>query len=129
MSERALQRISSEATMRFRPRDHERFIGSYDPEHEMPDPDRDARDRWQSDAYRRNARYGSRDGRTRDIENEIQPRDRYEAAYRAGYEAGYDRGYRNGYTGYNDRRGYDWDRDWSDRQEGHWRERDWQDRY
>ncbi|HEX2835348.1 MAG TPA: hypothetical protein VHW00_20205 [Thermoanaerobaculia bacterium] len=40
----------------WRPRDRERFIGSYDPEHEMPDPDRGGGDRWQSDAYRHNAR-------------------------------------------------------------------------
>lgn len=40
----------------WRPRDHERYIGSYDPEHEMPDPDRGSGDRWQSDAYRHNAR-------------------------------------------------------------------------
>ena len=37
-------------------RDRERFIGGYDPEHEMPDPRRDPRDRWQSDTYRHNAR-------------------------------------------------------------------------
>lgn len=43
----------------WRPRDRERFIGGYDPEHEMPDPDRDAGDRWQSDAYR----HASRDSR------------------------------------------------------------------
>src|ERR1051325_10672021 len=41
--------------MRFGRRDHESFIGSYDPEHEMPDPDRGPRDRWQSDVYRHNA--------------------------------------------------------------------------
>jgi hypothetical protein len=40
----------------WRPRDRERFIGGYDPEHEMPDPDRDRGERWQSDAYRHNAR-------------------------------------------------------------------------
>jgi hypothetical protein len=40
----------------WRPRDRERYIGSYDPEHEMPDPDRGPGDRWQSDAYRRGAR-------------------------------------------------------------------------
>ncbi|HEX8408591.1 MAG TPA: hypothetical protein VF883_06995 [Thermoanaerobaculia bacterium] len=47
----------------WRPRDRERFIGSYDPEHEMPDPDRGPGDRWQSDAYRhasRDSRYGYR---------------------------------------------------------------------
>jgi hypothetical protein len=127
--------------MRFRPRDHERFIGGYDPEHEMPDPDRDPRGRWQSDAYRDNSRdsryfyrwnpdrYESRDGPGRDIENEIQPRDRYEEAYRAGWQAGYDRGYEHGYTGFNDRRRYEWDRNWSDREQGAWRERDWRDRW
>ena len=40
----------------WRPRDREHFIGSYDPEREMPDPERDPGDRWQSDAYRRGAR-------------------------------------------------------------------------
>ena len=40
----------------WRPRDRERYIGSYDPEHEMPDPQRGPGDRWQSDAYRRGAR-------------------------------------------------------------------------
>lgn len=40
----------------WRPRDRERFIGSYDPEHEMPNPDRDRGDRYASDAYRHNAR-------------------------------------------------------------------------
>lgn len=39
----------------WRPRDRERFIGTYDPEHELPDPDRNPGDRWQSDAYRRGA--------------------------------------------------------------------------
>lgn len=40
----------------WRLRDRERYIGSYDPEHEMPDPDRGPGDRYQSDAYRRAAR-------------------------------------------------------------------------
>jgi hypothetical protein len=40
----------------WRPRDRERYIGGYDPEHEMPDPDRHSGGRWQSDAYRHNAR-------------------------------------------------------------------------
>jgi hypothetical protein len=40
----------------WRPRDRERFIGGYDPEHEMPDPDRGTGDRWQSDTYRHNSR-------------------------------------------------------------------------
>jgi hypothetical protein len=113
--------------MRFRPRDHERFIGSYDPEHEMPDPDRDPRDRWQSDAYRNNARdsryayrwnpdriEGRGWNRAYRSEDEIQPRDRYEQAFRAGYEAGFDRGYEQGR--------YDWDRGWDElnRWRGRW---------
>ena len=40
----------------WRPRDRERFIGGYDPEHEMPNPDRDRGERWQSDVYRHNSR-------------------------------------------------------------------------
>lgn len=47
----------------WRRRDHEGFIGGYDPEHEMPDPDRRPRDRYESEAYRHNARdsrYGYR---------------------------------------------------------------------
>jgi hypothetical protein len=40
----------------WRPRDRERYVGGYDPEHEMPDPDREPGDRWQSGAYRHNAR-------------------------------------------------------------------------
>jgi hypothetical protein len=40
----------------WRPRDRERYVGPYDPEHEMPDPEREPGDRWQSDAYRRGAR-------------------------------------------------------------------------
>ncbi len=40
----------------WRPRDRERYVGGYDPEHEMPDPDRDPGDRWQSGSYRHNAR-------------------------------------------------------------------------
>lgn len=76
----------------WRPRDRERFIGSYDPEHEMPDPDRDPGDRWQSDAYRRGARdtrYGYRwnpdaienryEGSRRDIDAEREARWRGDA--------------------------------------------------
>lgn len=37
-------------------RDRERFHGSYDPEREMPDPDRGRGGRYQSDAYRSNFR-------------------------------------------------------------------------
>src|ERR1043166_9090183 len=40
----------------WRRRDHERYIGGYDPEYEMPDPDRRPGDRWASDAYRHNSR-------------------------------------------------------------------------
>lgn len=40
----------------WRNRDREHFIGAYDPEHELPDPDRRPGDRWQSDAYRQSAR-------------------------------------------------------------------------
>ena len=95
--------------MRFARRDHESFIGSYDPEHEMPDPDRGARERWQSDVYRHNAADGRwayrwsperiEDRGVRrpwrgDIEREIQPRDRYESRYRhPEYERGYEHGY------------------------------------
>jgi len=112
--------------MRFRPRDHERFIGGYDPEHEMPDPDRDPRARWQSDAYRYNARdsryayrwnpdriEGRGWSRSYPSEDEIQPRDRYEQVFRAGYEAGFDRGYEQGR--------FDWDRGWDD--QNRWRGR------
>jgi hypothetical protein len=89
--------------MRFRPRDHERFIGGYDPEHEMPDPDRRPRGPWQSEAYRdqaRDSRYMYRwnpdrfesrldDWRRREREDDfIQSRERY-APY--GLTRGYDR--------------------------------------
>src|SRR5947209_8320239 len=112
--------------MRFRRRDHESFIGGYDPEHEMPNPDRGPGDRWQSDAYRRNARDSrymyrwnpdrieGRDwqrDRGWDPRNEIHPRDRYENRY-GGYgmidryarpwdrgdNREYDRGYERGYN-------------------------------
>jgi hypothetical protein len=106
--------------MRFGRRDHESFIGSYDPEHEMPNPDRDPRDRWQSEAYRRNAedsrwmyrwspdRIEGRGGdmrgyRGRDMERDIQPRDRYESRWNRGMEP--DRGYGM------DRNRWDMDRD------------------
>ena len=100
----------------WRPRDRERFIGSYDPEHEMPDPDRGAGDRWQSDAYRRGARdtrFGYRlnpdrfegrfDGQRRDIDRE---RDiRWQGDAREAYE----RGYRDALADHGFDRG--WDRD------------------
>lgn len=105
----------------WRPRDHERYIGSYDPEHEMPDPDRGAGDRWQSDAYRRGARdtrFGYRwnpdrfeerfDGR-RDIDHEAEMRWNRDARDRGEYDRGdymrggygehFDGGYRGGYGG------------------------------
>jgi hypothetical protein len=98
--------------MRFRRRDHERYIGGYDPEHEMPDPDRRPRGPWQSEAYRdgaRDSRWPYRwnpdrfedrmdDWRRRDRDDFIQPRDRY-APY--GLTRGYDRA-----------RYLDRDRDW-----------------
>ena len=98
----------------WRPRDRERFVGSYDPEHEMPDPDRDPGQHWQSDAYRRGARdsrfayrldpdrFESRyDGPRRNVDREIEERWRsdardraiYESGYRAGYERGFDHGW------------------------------------
>jgi len=112
--------------MRFGRRDHESFIGGYDPEHEMPNPDRDPRERWQSDAYRRNAAdgrwayrwnpdrfedrrdFGWREPRRMD--REIQPRDRYESR-----PYGYDRER----YGYGFRSDFDRDRDrWMDRDRG-----------
>src|SRR6266702_2453543 len=107
--------------MRFRRREHERFIGGYDPEHEMPDPDRRPRGPWQSEAYRdvaHDSRYAYRwnpdrveerfdDWRRPDRDDFIQPRDRY-APY--GLTRGYD------HARYFDRdpwayeRGYDYDR-------------------
>jgi hypothetical protein len=101
--------------MRFGRRDHEPFIGGYDPEHEMPNPDRDPRDRWQSDAYRRNAydsriayrwapdrieeRGGERPGEYRGgdyrgrFADRIQPRDRYESSGRPSHDYGRERDY------------------------------------
>ena len=94
----------------WRPRDRERYIGSYDPEHEMPDPDRGPGDRWQSDAYRhgaRDTRYAYRmnpdafedrfDGR-RDVDREYEMRWNRDARDmdRGGYGRG---GYREGNYG------------------------------
>lgn len=85
----------------WRPRDRERFIGGYDPEHEMPDPYRDPRDRWQSDAYRHNAR----DSRFayRWNPDRVESR-RYEGDYDRGwsFDRNYDRDRGYGY-GYDDR--------------------------
>ncbi len=81
----------------WRPRDHERYIGSYDPEHEMPNPDRGPGDRWQSDAYR----HGARDTR---FAYRWNP-DRFEERYRSG--------------GYDDReRDMHWRDDFRDREYG-----------
>jgi hypothetical protein len=68
----------------WRPRDRERFIGGYDPEHEMPDPDRGAGDRWQSDAYRhasRDSRFAYRMNPDR-FENRFEGRDPRDYDYR-----------------------------------------------
>jgi hypothetical protein len=91
----------------WRPRDRERYIGSYDPEHEMPDPDRAPGDRWQSDAYRdhfRDSRYAYRmnpdrfenrfEGR-RDVDRDMQMRwnrDGRDREYASSYDRGWDRG-------------------------------------
>lgn len=75
----------------WRPRDRERFIGSYDPEHEMPNPDRERGDRYASDAYRHNARdtrfayrwmpdrFESRFGGRHDVDREYESRWRRDA--------------------------------------------------
>src|SRR5262245_18016638 len=93
--------VEGGTTLMWRPRDRERYIGSYDPEHEMPDADRDRGDRWQSDAYRHNAR----DGR---FAYRWNP-DRFEDRARSGYGYGNDYGYERGreYRG-----GFNSDRDW-----------------
>ena len=103
----------------WRPRDRERYIGSYDPEHEMPDPDRASGDRWQSDAYRnhfRDSRFAYRmnpdrfenqfDGRRRDVDREMQMRWSRDARDRE--YGNYDE-YRGGYGdgGFRDGGGYD----------------------
>src|SRR5258708_11052187 len=94
--------------MRFGRRDHESYIGGYDPEHEMPDPGRPPRDRWQSEAYRHNARdsrfayrwdpdrFEERQGPQRgnyrsDGHERIQSRDRYESMGRPDDGYAYDR--------------------------------------
>src|ERR1051326_8791433 len=120
--------------MRFGRRDSESFIGSDDPGHEMPEPDRGPRDRWQSDIYRHNAsdgRWAYRWSPERvedrgprrpwrgDVEREIQPRDRYEPRYGARHPE-YERGYEHGYYD----RGLDEARDFRDRDR--WRN-EWDD--
>lgn len=104
----------------WRPRDRERFIGTYDPEHEMPDPDREPGDRWQSDAYRNNFhdsryayrmnpdRFEGRFGGRQDVDHEMRMRWEHDARdreremgrygsdrYDRGYD--YDRSYGRGY--------------------------------
>ena len=118
----------------WRPRDRERFIGGYDPEHEMPDPDRDRGDRWQSGAYRHNARdsrFAYRwdpdrfEGRFADRDRGMDPRwerDARDRQFNGGYGGGYDRDFdrdRGEYSYGPDRgydrgfdRGYDYDRGW-----------------
>ena len=123
--------------MRFGRRDHESFIGSYDPEHEMPDPDRGPRDRWQSDAYRQNAADGrwmyrwspdrveDRGGMRRpwrgDVERDIQPRDRYDWRF-GGRHPEYERGYEHGYYD----RGLDMERERDRFERDRWRN-EWDD--
>jgi hypothetical protein len=122
----------------WRPRDRERYIGAYDPEHEMPDPGRGPGDRWQSDAYRRGARdsrFAYRMNPDR-FERHFNDRRDYDPGYdmrwdrdardldRGGYgPAGYGYGFRGGY-GYDRDRDYeyrsrdygsDWDRGYYDR--------------
>ena len=110
--------------MRFGRRDHEPYIGGYDPEHEMPDPGRHPRDRWQSEAYRHNARdsrfayrwdpdrFEERQGVQRgsyrsDGHERIQSRDRYESMGRPDFDDGYGRGnYSDDRGDYENGRGY-----------------------
>ena len=109
----------------WRPRDRERYIGAYDPEHEMPDPDRGAGNRWQSDAYRRGARdsrfvyradpnrFENRFNDRRDYEPEYEQRWRHDARDldRGGYGrgGGYDANFAAG--GYRDYGRSDYGRD------------------
>jgi hypothetical protein len=86
----------------FRRRDHESFIGGYDPEREMPDPDREYRDRYQSDAYRHNAA----DSRWAYRWNPDRFEDRF--GPRRGEPAPWDRDARD--RGYDYDRGMEWDR-------------------
>ena len=107
----------------WRPRDHERFIGGYDPEHEMPDPDRRPRSRYESEVYRHNARdsrYPYRWNPDRFEERFRDRDDRREWEARWNRDArDYGRGY--GYDQYAYDRGYDrydFDRGWNDRPRG-----------
>ena len=127
----------------WRPRDRERYIGGYDPEREMPDPDRDRGDRWQSSAYRHNARdsrfayrwnpdrieerypdrYSDYDRGPR-WQGDARDYDRDRGGYRGGFggESGYDRGYDRDFSPRYGRG--DYDRGF-DRYSGRDYERDW----
>src|SRR5918994_654620 len=99
----------------WRPRDHERFIGSYDPEHEMPNPDRGPGDRWQSDAYRHNARdtrFAYRWNPDR-FEERFEGRRGFDRPFDRDYGRDYDRDYDRGFrSGFDRQRGYGPDRGW-----------------
>ena len=137
----------------WRRRDHEGYIGSYDPEHEMPDPEREPRDRYESEAYRHNARDSryayrwdpnriessqgvrdrwdrgaNRDGRSSDRNwNAREPRSDYELGYQHGRRDAEIELYRREHSG-------PYDRD-ADREIDRGRnraidyDRDWRDRY
>ena len=96
----------------WRPRDRERFIGGYDPEHEMPNPDRDFGDRYESDAYRHNARDGRFAYRMdpNRFERQFGQRDRSE------FDSRWDRDSRDrgGNTGYRGSEGYRGDQNYRD---------------
>jgi atypical dual specificity phosphatase len=94
----------------WRPRDRERFIGSYDPEREMPDPDRGPGDRWQSDAYRHNAR----DTRFAYRWNPDRFEERYREEHGPSWRGDYGRG-RSDFGGGYER---DYGRDFADREYG-----------
>lgn len=123
----------------WRPRDHERFIGGYDPEREMPDPYRGPGGRWQSDVYRHNARdtrfpYRWNPDRFEERFRD-RPREEYDLRWnrdardRSYYDRGYDRDRGDYY--YDDRDfigrwGSDYDRAREFGGRGY--ERDWRDR-
>jgi hypothetical protein len=127
----------------WRPRDRERYIGGYDPEHEMPDPDRDRGGRWQSDAYRHNSadtRFAYRWNPDR-LERQSGPRDRgfeprdwdrdaRDREYARGYDHGYDDGFRSRapYDRASHDRGWDTDRGYNSQRGGHGSDDD-RDRY
>ena len=116
--------------------DRERFIGSYDPEYEMPDPDRVRRGRYQSDAYRRNFgdnRYAYRwnPDRVEERWRGPQPNSEYERGFNHGYNRGYDHGYRSS-AAYDNRYeppyGFDRYENWDESEDrSHDRERGWPD--